>query len=263
VKARRKQIAKKKPGNRDDSRRFASAVSVGLLIAGVIAGLVAVANKWMKREPLEQIKIVGRHVLDSAEIAQKAAIPDSLPLGKLNLKEIETNLIAHPFITDASVYRGEQGTLVLQIQECAPVAVAFIGGLPVYLDSAGITLPFRFSSAAFDVPVVSGVSNGRKVDSLQGVEAIGVVKAVREFDPTLYQQISEIQREPTGQYTLLFADGGVPIRAGTAAEIPKHLKKLDLFWRTVLLSEGTNNIQSIDLRWQGQVVVKKRTSTNA
>lgn len=236
---------------------------MGLLIAGAIAGLVAVANKWMKREPLEQIKIVGRHVLDSAEIAQKAAIPDSLPLGKLNLKEIETNLIAHPFITDASVYREEQGTLVLQIQERAPVAVTFVGGAPVYLDSAGVTLPFRFSSAAFDVPVVGGISNGRKVDSLQGVEAVGVVKVVREFDPTLFQQISEINREPTGQYTLLFADGGLPIRAGTAAEIPKHLKKLDLFWRTVLLSEGTNNIQSIDLRWQGQVVVKKRTGTNA
>ncbi|MBX7216617.1 MAG: FtsQ-type POTRA domain-containing protein [Candidatus Kapabacteria bacterium] len=263
MKARRKQIAKKKPRSRDDSRRFASAVSVGLLIAGAVAGLVAVANKWMKREPLEQIRIVGRHVLDSAEVVQKAAIPDSLPLGKLNLKEIETRLIGHPFITDASVYREEQGTLVLQIQECAPVAVAFVGGAPVYLDSAGITLPFRFSSAAFDVPVLGGISNGRKVDSLQGVEAVGVVKAIREFDPALYQQISEIRREPTGQYTLLFADGGIPIRAGGAAEIPRHLKKLDLFWRTVLLTEGAASIQSIDLRWQGQVVVKKRTGENA
>ncbi len=261
MKARRKQIAKKKSRNRDDSRRFASAVSVGLLIAGAIAGLVAVANKWMKREPLEQIKIVGRHVLDSAEIAQKAAIPDSLPLGKLNLKEIETNLIAHPFITDVSVYREEQGTLVLQIQERAPVAVTFVGGAPVYLDSAGVTLPFRFSSAAFDVPVVGGISNGRKVDSLRRWR-LSERYSCPELTTASSANLRNQPRAGTAS-TYCCLSMGFRFRAGNSLQFFEVSKNPDPFWRTVLLSEGTNNIQSIDLRWQGQVVVKKRTGTNA
>jgi len=260
MKARRKYIPKRDKVSRvdrEESRKFASTVSTGLLVVGVIVALVAMANKWMKKEELERIRLVGRVILDSTEIVERAAIPDSATLRKLDLKAIEERLRSHPFISEASVYRGENGTLVMEIRERAPVAVTFIGSTPVYLDSIGMTLPYRFSSAAFDVPIVDGVVADGAVDSLEALEAVGVVRGVREFDETLYREISEIRREPDGEYVLVTTDGAIPVRVGMADEVVSRLGKLDLFWRTVLASEGTNGIRYIDLRWDGQVVVKR------
>lgn len=260
MKARRKYIPKREKvtrADREESKRFASTVSTGLLLVGIIVGLVAVANKWMKREGLERIRLVGRVILDSAEIVDRAGIPDSVTLRKLDLKAIEERLRTHPFISEASVYRGENGTLVMEIRERAPVAVTFLGSTPVYLDSIGTALPYRFSSAAFDVPIIEGIAADGAIDSLKALEAIGVARGMRGYDESLYREISEIRRGANGEYTLVMADNAVPIRAGVADEVVSRLGKLEIFWRTVLAAEGTSGIRYIDLRWDGQVVVKR------
>ncbi|MEP7217792.1 MAG: FtsQ-type POTRA domain-containing protein [Bacteroidota bacterium] len=279
MKAKRKRIAKRANVNRADqeqARRFAANVSTWLLVIAGVAGLVMVANKWARHEEVRSIRIVGRKILDSAEIMKQAALPDSVPLGKLDLTAIETRIVAHPFISHAAVYRGENGTLVVEIAERDPVAVTFSGGSPLYLDSMGVRLPYRFSSAAFDLPVIGGVmdapaadsarrgitpaarAQAAKNDSLRIREALGVLTTLRMYDQGLYRQISEIRREANGEYTLLTADGVVPVKVGYPQDISGRLRKLDIFMTTVLAARGVDQAASIDLRWKGQVVVRWR-----
>ena len=259
MKARRKLISKKRNGTqrtREESKRFASTVSTGLVVVGAVVALVAVANKWMSREELRGFRIEGRTILDSSEIVERAAVPDSLPLTKIDLEEIEIRLKGHPFISNASVYRGENGTLVMEIEERAPVAVTFLSGSPVYLDSAATALPYRFSSAAFDVPVVAGVENGERLDSVKALEAITVAREIRSYDDAVYRQLSEIRRDGSGEYTLVTAEQGVSIRVGGAVGIAPKLGKLDLFLRTLNAADGHGRIRYVDLRWKGQIVVR-------
>jgi cell division septal protein FtsQ len=278
MKARRKLVRKPKPApkkavreaSREETRRFASRVSSVLLIVGAIVGLVLVANRWSAREGIRKIRIVGRQILDSTEIASRAAIPAGTSIERLDLDAVERRLASHPFIARASVYRGENGTLVMEIAERAPVAVTFIDGAPVYLDSSGVALPYRFSSAGFDVPVIGGISapaavrdSGStvpaiRIDTLKAREALGVAAAIRSYDEGLFRQISEIRREPDGEYTLMTADGAVPIRAGDAAGIGSRLAKLDLFLSSAFNAEGAARAAYIDLRWEGEVVVRWR-----
>jgi cell division protein FtsQ len=261
MKARRKRIPKPfdPHAGREASRRFAANVSTAILVVGTVLALVVVSNKWLSREELRSVRIIGRTILDSAEIMEQAAIPAGTSLQKLDLQGVESRIASHPFIARASVYRGENGTLVVEVAERAPVAVTMIGGTPIYLDSSAFGLPYRFSSAGFDVPIVSGVVDGTSIDTLHAREALGVAGSLRAYDETLYREISEIRREPDGQYTFLSADGAVPIRAGLPADIPARLAKLDAFLTRVLASVGTGRADYIDLRWDGQVVVKWHT----
>lgn len=259
MKARRKYIPKSAKAGREDSRRFATNVSLGLLVVGGLIVLIAVANRWMAKEELREIRIEGRIVLDTAEILEIAAIPDSVPVSKIDLVSIESNIEAHPFVSDASVYRGERGALVLDITERTPVAVVFIEGEPIYLDNQGVALPHRFSSAAFDIPVLSGIGENageKSVDSAYASQMLGTIRTLKEHNELLYREISEIHRDENGEYIFLHAERGIPIKAGYPEEIPGRLAKLDAFLTTVLAVRPVKDIRYIDLRWDGQVVVR-------
>lgn len=262
---RKKRSPKKGAGRNDraESRRFASKVSLGIILAGGIIGLVAMANKWMAKESLQGVRVIGTVVMDTAEVLKQAAIPDSIRVQRLDLKEIEERVADHPFVRKASAYYGGDGRLVLEIDERSPVAVTVLGETPVYLDAGAVILPFRFGVAAPDVPVLSGLVVSGKLDSAKGLEAIGVAESLRLYNEMLYRQISEIHRGSAGEYTLILTDGGVPVIAGKPEEIVPRLPKLEAFLNRVLAAQGAAKATSIDLRWDGQVVVRwkgERTS---
>jgi cell division protein FtsQ len=263
MKARRKHISKRRDphAGREEARRFAANVSTAIVIVGVIVGVIVLANRWVAKEGVQSVRIIGRVILDSAEIMEQAKVPEGVSLQKLDLQSIEARVAAHPFISRASVYRGENGTLVLEIGERTPVAVTFAKGAPLYLDSVAFSLPYRFSSAGFDIPVLAGVlADDEHLDSLHACEALSVARTLREYDETLYRQISEIRRDDNGEYTLVSADGSIPIHAGLPADISAYLPKLEAFLTRVLPTHGTGQASYVDLRWKGQVVVRWRGS---
>ncbi len=286
---------KKRPRTHEEAKRFAANVSRGMVIAGAVIALVLVANRWARKEELRGVHIVGNRVLDSAEIMGAAGLSEREPLERVGLDSVEARIAAHPFIERASVYRGAAGMLEVEIVERAPVAATLIDGAPFYLDSLGVLLPYRFSRAAFDLPLVSGIQTVREaapyvarmdvpvptvpqagargtagergagesrgtrpalIDSARTREALAVLATLRAYDDGLYRQISEIVREPSGEYQLRIADGGVAVELGLPAEMTPRLKKLDRFLTTVLAAKGVRAASAIDLRWKGQVVVR-------
>lgn len=275
MKVRRKNIARKKDphAGREEARRFASGLSTAILIIGAIVGLVLLANRWGGREMLAGVRIIGRDVLDSVEIMERAGLTEGMTLSAVDLEGVEKAIASHPFIARAAVYHGEQGTLVVEVTERAPAAMTFVKGAPLYLDSHAVVLPYRFSAATFDLPVLSGIDqeksdsgmNARQsdagsgrggIDSLRAMEALRVVYALRDFDESLYRQISEIIREQNGEYTLMTTDGSIPVRAGRPEQIAGRLPKLQRFLLSVIPEHGAAKAWYIDLRWKGQVVVR-------
>lgn len=233
------------------------------MLVGAAIALVAVANRWSARESLQKVTVIGVKVLDTAEVLKQAGIPEDATIRKLNLKEIEERVLAHPFIVMAAAYYGGDGQLMIEIDERSPVAATVIGSTPVYLDTRAVVLPFRFGVAAPDVPVLSGLVVEEKLDSVKALEAIGVATSLQRHGEMLYRRISEIRRDEAGEYTLFLTDNAVPVIAGRPEEIVPRLPKLEAFLNTVLAQEGAGKAMSIDLRWDGQVVVRwkdERTS---
>lgn len=321
MKVRIKLIPRKnRPRTHEEAKRFAANVSRGMVIACAVIALVLVANRWARKEELRGVHIIGNRVLDSAEIMGAAGLSEREPLERVGLDSVEARIAAHPFIERASVYRGAAGMLEVEIVERAPVAATLIDGAPFYLDSLGVLLPYRFSRAAFDLPLVSGIGAPRQlvagrprmdvparqpggapnadtgapsaarpegqpaqaasvqtasaqaasaqttpalIDSARTREALEVLATLRAYDDGLYRQISEIVREPSGEYQLRIADGGVAVKLGLPAEMAPRLKKLDRFLTTVLAARGARAASAIDLRWKGQVVVRWQQSAPA
>lgn len=261
MKARRVRLATSQRSEREEAKRFATNLSTGLLIIGAIAALVMVANRWDRHEELRAIRINGRHVLDSAEIIPKGLIADSLPLRSLDLAAIEQGVAMHPFIENASVYRGENGVLVIDVTERRPVAATVIDGEVFYVDSLASLLPGRFGTVAVDLPLISGIDPrsvaGRlALDSAKAREALAVMYTIRDHSETLYRQISEICRLPEGEYELRTADGGVPVLVGTPRDVAGRLGKFDRFLTSIVAEQGIGSLELIDLRWKGEVVVR-------
>ncbi len=253
---RSRKLTKKEREARSESRRFASKVSLGIILTGGIIGLVAVANKWIAREHLDSISIRGLAVLDTTEILEQAALPDSVRVKDVDLEEVEKRLSAHPFVESVAVWEGGSGSLVIEVRERAPVAVTVIKGEPVYLDASAIPLPYRFGIAAPDVPVLEGVNSEEGVDSIKVIEAIEVAESLREYNDLLYRRIATIRRGEDGAFSFTLTDNAVPVIAGEKDEILARLPKLELFLAEVLRRRGAANLQRIDLRWDGQVVVR-------
>ena len=258
--AKRKNIAKrgakKRQADRSESRQFASKISLGIVVVGGIIGLIAVANKWTAREHLQTVVVRGNLVLDTSEVLTQADLPDSIRLKAIDLEEIETRLSAHPFISNAVAWERGNGGLVLEVEERAPVAATIVEGKPLYLDLQGIALPFRFGVASPDVPLLLGIFNSGEIDSLKTLEAIDVVETLRGYGGLLYKRIAEVRRRDDGVYTFTLTDNGVSVIAGMVDEIGPRLPKLEAFLNEVLPYRGAQRLSLIDLRWEGQVVVR-------
>lgn len=281
MKARRIRVPSRKRVEGNDARRFATKVSTAIVIIGAVVGLVMVANRWSGHETLQSVRITGRGVLDSAEVISRAMITEGEPLQSLDLAAIEQGVASHPFIEKASVYRGENGTLVVEIVERAPVAATVIDGKLLYIDSTGAILPQRFSRASIDLPLIQGIeappqrrlpasagsvsdsATGRiRLDSAHTAEALEVMKTLRAYSDVLYRQVSEVRRNPDGEYDFIMADGGMKVILGERGELSRRLRKLDLFLTSVVAEKGASNIGTVDLRWRGQVVVQWKGNTS-
>ena len=240
-----------------DNRRFAQNVTLGIVVVGLLLALVVMANRWSDRELLRSITVIGTLVLDSAEVAGQLAIPERTSLSDVDLGELERRLAAHPFIRGGVIWR-DAGGIVVEVEERSPVAVTIMDGRAVYLDDRGTPLPFRFGVATPDVPVLEGIVDRGRLDSAALAEAVDVVRIIREGGGLLARQISTIGRSADGEYTLRLVDGDVVVRLGYPEAIRGRLAKLELFLDQVLLQQGPTRFASIDLRWQGQVVVRYR-----
>jgi len=253
---------------REESRRFASRASMVLVVLGTIAGLIVVANRWLARAEFTGFELRGRSVLDSAEIVAACQIAPGTPLAEIDLDLVERKVRVHPYIASASVYRADNGRLAIDLVERAPVAAVVAGRGIVYLDSQAVVLPARFSSAALDLPFLGGVaargdsSSAGQIDSVKACEALAVLRTVRGYDAGLYRQISEVRREPTGEYSLLLTDGAIPVAMGRPEAVEARLGKLERAVR-LLVHDPQNGraIAGLDLRWRGQVVVRRRPAT--
>ena len=210
-----------------------------------VAGLCAVV--WIGAPPLlrgleffrvRRVEITGLQYLEPSKVlaalrlSPKASVfDDPAPLAR--------RVLALPGITSAEIGRHVPGTLLIEVNEAVPVALAPRGDVLTMVDAAGRVLPFDPIASAPDLPLAVA----------DGVVA-RVLDLVRDSDLDLFGRIDAAWR--VGPDVVLEVDGR---RLWFGARASAEDIRAVMAVAQALARQG-RAYQELDGRFAGQVIVR-------
>jgi len=240
-------------------------MAVLVFLALLIVGITSVANGWKGELRVERVSVRGCRVLSEKDVTALAAVPLGVSLSNVDLLKVQKALYANPFIQRAVVKYDLPSTIKISIEERRPVAV--LGGPELfYVDEEGLVLPAVTSREIFDLPVITGLSvpgglkPGIRIDSEDLRTAIEILRVAASLDSEegseseIYHLISEIHLAGANP-TVYTSEQGIPILF-SKSEIERQLLCLQSFWRQYARQQGPEQLVSIDLRFDGHVIVR-------
>jgi cell division septal protein FtsQ len=233
------------------------------LLTGVILSLFAVKMQWQKHVFVTGVVVEGTKILSQEEIVRMMNLPPRPSMYDLDLTAIQRNILANALIKNAVVQRDAPSQLRIVIEERIPAAL--LGGIePFYIDNEGIVLPYLVSSETYDIPVISGVDSlsqikaGRKIVNSDVREALDIIAAARAVSEEMFHSISEIRVRKGHDIVCYWFDSGMPVIFGKG-NVAEKIVKLDSFRKKFLKDKETQAIQYIDIRYDDQVVVSRKS----
>jgi cell division protein FtsQ len=189
---------------------------------------------------VRHVEVVGARYVQPREILGRMRI-DTLASVWDAASPLEARIAAHPLIRGVQVERKLPGTLVVRVDEHAPVAlVPAPAGFRVY-DERGVALPIDPAVVEVDAPIL---------DRLDGA-TLKVLGALRTGAPVLYRRLSEVRRE--GPNELLLVLDSLPVRA-TANVTLQRLADLEPVEQD--LARRKLRATELDLRYRDQVIAR-------
>ena len=176
-------------------------------------------DAWAAHSPrfaLRTVQVRGLQRATEHELLRLASIGPGMNVWSLDPAAVGQAMSSHPWVRSVEVTRSLPDTLVLRVEERAPVALASLGDLYV-VDTDGA--PFKRVSGAepLDLPLLTGLTRESAEKDPAGTtarlrEALGVADAYRSaFERP---RISEIQLREAG-FELITQDG---VRVGLGRE---------------------------------------------
>ena len=189
---------------------------------------------------VRRVEIAGLQYLDPAKViaalklSPKASVfDDPAPLRR--------RVYAMPGVNAVEVGRRLPGTLMVELVEAAPVALASRGDGLVLLDARGRVLPFDPLRSAPDLPLAA---NGDAI-------VTGVLARVRDSDPNLFARIGAAWR--VGPDVVLEVGGR---RLWFGAQVSAEDIRAVMAVEQALARSG-RAYQELDGRFAGQVIVRR------
>jgi cell division septal protein FtsQ len=240
------------------STRRKNFIVLFLFLIVAFLGITSLANRWRGELLVERLDIRGNRILPERDVAALAKVPIGTPLYSVDLLEVRSKVRLNPYVADAVIAHDLPATIKITIRERKPVAI--LGGSePFYVSEEGYVLPPVTSKEVFDLPVITGASQseplkaGMKITSEGFQAAIEILSEAAALDPDLYHRISEINIGSLDP-TVYMAEQGVPVFF-QKDNIHTQLVYFLSFWNQYVQQQGSERVKSIDLRFDGQVVV--------
>jgi cell division protein FtsQ len=229
------------------------------LVASTVL-LAVFASEWRQTLKVQRVVVEGTQVLNARQVYELANIPMKMSLYALDLRSARERVLSQPFVKSVSFHRQYPGVLRIRVTERTPIALLNTGQMR-FVDAQGVLLPFVPSATKLDVPMISGIEGvgkalpGQRFASSELTNAIEVLETAQAVDSSMFRFISEINMNNGKDIMLYSTDLGVPINLGRG-EIPKKLLMLQSFWNGFVKTGSPEKLQSIDLRFEDQVVVR-------
>lgn len=185
-------------------------------------------------------------------LVQSKHYPEGELLEKIDLAELESVLVASPYIDEALCFKTVDGKVSMQITPRVPVLhVLNAQGEDYYIDNRNGTMPRGHHTA--DLIVMTGNVPRAKAGSLYS--PLGVFLSEDDF---WSQQIQEIHVTQEGELQLTPRIGEHIILLGDTSDIEDKLQRMRTFYTEGLDRAGWNRYQTLDLRFKGQVIGIKK-----
>ena len=207
-------------------------------------------------------------------LKRKGFIYNGQIYSKLKVNEVERYLTSMSEIKAAKVFTkiGSKWTIEVEIRK--PIARIFNNyGESFYLDELGYTMaPSNLYTARVvivtgDIPdrinskPVSEIINNRVLKSKQKLDDLYRISHYVCRDQLLQALIGQIHRKKNGDFVLIPQVGGQKIIFGSAftdQEVREKFKKLKVFYREAMPYEGWSKYDEISLKYDKQIVCKKK-----
>jgi cell division protein FtsQ len=189
--------------------------------------------------------------------------PEDCRLEEIKVSAIEYALKSNPYVFDAEVYKDVSSRLQVDLELRRPIArVIDMSGEGFYLDEhlTKVDLSTQFTS---NVPLVRGEFFEPMMprDTLRSRELAGIQEFLLFVDGNefLRSQVSEIVVNKLGEVTMYPEVGDVVVHFGTPEDLDDKFENLMAFYQEVLNKTGWDKYASINLKFKGQIVAKKRS----
>lgn len=233
---------------------------VFLSVAALCGLLIYEAYCLMARSTffkIEKIEVSTLNRLTRADVIAQAGIKPGDDLMSLHLGRIGEQLSKNPWVDKVRIRRYLPHTLVIEISEQEPVAVASMGYL-YYLNAGGEVFKLLTEGDKLDYPVFTGVTeDDLSKDPSGSKEAIrtmiSLVDLLKGGKVLKLADISEIHYDKGYGFTIFLADRGVPVRLGRT-DFDDKLARLARIYGS--LQPKMTTLEYIDLDYIDKIVVK-------
>lgn len=234
-------------------------VILGLLVLGFLLSFSAHrhACKTIKDIHIKIDHESGKYFLNDSLINQiisnRQLDVKKIPLGNLNIGEIENKLDENPFVQKAEVYKDVDGALFINVMQQEPIARIHTGNDEYYLTADLNKMPLS-NLYASEVILIGGKIEEEDYPGIK--EIVSYIMA----DKLLKKHIIAIKKLRPNSFILLVNKGNYYIEFGPLDNIENKFENLKLFYNQYLGRVGLDYYQSINLKFNNQIVATKRNS---
>lgn len=176
-----------------------------------------------------------------------------IPLGNMNISEVEKILDKNSFIKKSQVFQDINGEMSIGITQETPIARINTGNDEYYLTEELTKIPLSNLYSA-EVMLVGGRIEEEDFKALN--ELIKFISA----DKLLKKHIIAVKKQQPNSFILLVNKGDYIIEFGELKDFDKKFEKLKLFYKQYLGKVGMNYYKTINLKFNNQIVATKRNS---
>jgi len=198
--------------------------------------------------------------------SNKTLNPVGKPLSSLSIAALERSVKTFPWVKDAELYLDNDNILQILITERVPVTRVFTtSGASFFLDQEGTRLPVT-GSFATRMPVFTGFPDEQSASAAADSGLIVEMTAISAYlsgHPFWMAQVGQVNINALREFELVPTVGSALIELGDGTHLDAKFSKLLVFYRQALNNVGWGYYDTLDLRFQGQVVAsRKRQNQN-
>jgi cell division protein FtsQ len=226
-----------------------------LVAVVVVAGLVHAAL----RSPLfavREVTVSGNTHLSTADVEQLAGTVRGQNIFAVDLAAARDRVRTSPWVADVTLARVLPSTLVVDIVERVPMAVARVGDRLFLVDDAGVVIDaYGPAYRDLDLPLVDGLvaaSEGRPVADAERASLSRALFASLRDRPDLGRRVSEIDVSADSDAVVLLDNDATRLHLGDRAFAERLLRYLEL---APTLDERFPAMDYVDLRFGDRVFV--------
>jgi len=239
-----------------------------LILLGIVSVTVVVfANKWRSPENYTEVKITGNFNIPDEDILKTAHLQgdSAVDLNKADIDLIQSRISKHPEIKKVFVSKEPPSEIKIEVIEKSHIAIVNFENEMMLIDEELELFPFKYSDKLYDMPVVSGIKKSDKSfkeDLRTSVFLlINIMKSGRYFQ----NFISEISFADSSRIIIYTTDKAIPFYMPRDVNLKITdnnyqvllKKKIEVFKQFIQnIYPRERNIESVDLRYSNQVVMK-------